>query len=198
MNLPGSRSPRASAVADEPAMQTQTLKALTRRMPTGVAVLTVAHEGTLHAATVSTLCAVSQQPLTISASLRTASLFTHLAVGSGTFAVNILGSRQALLADWFANPKRPSGARQFDLIDWKPEESTGIPLVNGALAHLVCRVTSQVPVGEADSVLVAEVTSGHSGSGRPLINFDGQLYDAEFRDVVRRQGWRDADQPTWD
>ncbi|MFF4226600.1 flavin reductase family protein [Streptomyces sp. L500] len=168
----------------------QLIRDVSRRLVTGVAVLTVAHQDTVHAATVSTACVVSQRPLTMSFSLRRESLMTSLISQSRQFVVNVLTGRQALLADWFANPQRPSGHRQFDLIKWEADPTSGAPVLQDCLARLTCRLTDQIKVGDADTLLIATATDAQAGPGRPLVNFAGHLHDVEFRDVVRRQGWR--------
>ncbi|MFI6055681.1 flavin reductase family protein [Streptomyces violascens] len=168
----------------------QLLRGVSRLLPTGVAVLTAAHQDLVHGATVSTASVLSQRPLRLGVSLRSGSLMTRIIRQSGWFAVNVLSSRQALLADWFANPQRPSGAGQFDLIRSRTDEDTGIPLLQDALAHFVCRLSDQLPLGSSDDLLVAEIDRAGAGAGRPLINFSGELHDVEFHGVRRRQGWR--------
>ncbi|MFI9206032.1 flavin reductase family protein [Streptomyces sp. NPDC053048] len=184
----------ADATTDAEA-EAQLLRSVSRQLPTGIAVLTAAHEGAVHAATVSTVCVVSQRPLTVSVSLRRESFMTRLIAQSGHFMINVLSSRQALLADWFANPQRPAGARQFDLVKWETDPESGLPVLKDRLAQLACRLTGTLAVGDADALLIAPVVSGRAASGRPLINFAGRLHDVEFRDVVRRQGWREPSAP---
>ncbi|HEX4721322.1 MAG TPA: flavin reductase family protein [Pseudonocardiaceae bacterium] len=166
------------------------LKGAARRLTTGVSVLTSAHDGRVHGATVSSASVLSAQPpLMVCAFLRRGSALTELALGSGRFAMNVLSGRQALLADWFANPDRPKGVRQFDLIGWDADPSTGVPLLRDALAQLVCRLADLVPAGDHD-LLLAEVVAGAVGVGNPLVTFDGGLHDVEFHGVTRRRGWR--------
>ena len=187
------RLAEADAAADVEQRVAQELREGSRRLPTGVSVLTAVHGEMVHGATVSTVSVVSQHPLTVCASLRYGSQLARLATASGLFVVNVLSSAQAMLADWFANPQRPPGREQFGLVRWEPQDGTGIPLLNGCLAQLTCRLTTHQPVGQDDGLLLAEVVGGHTGTGRPLVNFDGGLYAAELHDVVRRQGWRPED-----
>lgn len=168
------------------------LRDIARRLTTGVAVLTVLHDGIAHGATVSATSVISQRPLTLCASLRRGSLLAQLACERGQFAVNVLSSRQALVADWFANPRRPSGLRQFDLVGWERDTETGALLLRHALAHLSCRLMDHLPIGADDKLLIAVVVAGRVGVGGPLVNFNGQLHGADFQDVVRRRSWQDA------
>lgn len=183
----------AGTAGEPPGAEDSGLRAVSRRLTTGVSVVTVCHEDLPHGGTVSTVGVVAQRPLTLCASLRRKSFLARLALHSRRIVVNVLSSRQALVADWFANPQRPSGHRQFDMVGWDPDPDTGIPLIRGALAHLACRVVDDLPIGDGDRLLVAEVTAGLAGVGRPLISFDGQLHDAEFHGVIRRRGWRAAE-----
>lgn len=180
----------SSLVQDDTATQARALRGISRRLPTGVAVLTSAHQEAVHGATVSTVSVISQHPLRLGISLRHGSFMSGLIQRSGQLMVNVLSSRQALLADWFANPDRPRGVRQFDLVKTQADEATGIPVLQEALACFSCRLTDHLVLGNSDDLLVTEVLRAEAGPGRPLVNFDGQLHDVEFRGVDRRQGWR--------
>ncbi|HEX5116766.1 MAG TPA: flavin reductase family protein [Pseudonocardiaceae bacterium] len=162
-----------------------------RRLTTGVTVLTVADGQSVHGATVSAVSLVARDPLIVCAGLRTGSVLSGLALDSGRFAVNVLSERQALVADWFANPARPGGREQFALVGWRQHPETGIPLLDNTLAVLLCRVHRHVPAGDHE-LLLGEVDEATVGVGSPLVSFDGALYGAEFRDVARHRGWRNV------
>jgi flavin reductase (DIM6/NTAB) family NADH-FMN oxidoreductase RutF len=183
----------ADASQEDGQRAAQTLRQDARRLPTGVSVLTSGRGPQAHAATVSTVSVVSQRPPTACVSLRYDSLMARLVRDSGLFVVNVLSSGQALLADWFANPQRPPGRDQFALVKWEPQEETGIPMLRGCLAQLSCRLVDHHRVGDGDGLLVAEIAGTRMGNGRPLVSFDGRLYDAELHGVARRQGWRPSE-----
>ncbi|MGW7530528.1 flavin reductase family protein [Streptomyces sp. NPDC054783] len=164
-------------------------RAALRRLATGVSVLTAAHGGAVHGTTVSAVSAVSRDPLLISVCLRTGSAFTRLATTAGCFTANLLTNRQALVADWFANPERPAGEAQFALLDWRSDQLTGAPALDRTLATLSCRVTARHPVGDHD-LLIAEVVDGRAGCGSPLLNLDGRLFAAETRELRERRSDR--------
>ncbi|QLH19362.1 flavin reductase family protein [Streptomyces sp. Rer75] len=171
--------------ATEHDQRLQALRGISRQLPTGVAVITGAYGDAVHGATVSTASVLSQQPLRLGISLRHGSYLTKLVQQRAIFVVNVLSCRQAAVADWFADPERPRGLRQFDYVPWTAHEQTGIPVLDGTLAHITCRLTNVIPLGTSDDLLVAEVLEGHGRNGRPLINFNGQLHDVEFRSVIR-------------
>ncbi|MGC0419075.1 flavin reductase family protein [Embleya sp. AB8] len=167
----------------------QELRVVSRLLPTGIAVLTAIDGESAHGATVSTASVLSQRPLRVGVCLRAGSASTDLVRASGRFVLNVLSSRQALLADWFANPRRPFGLAQFELVRSEPDPEHGIPVLRDALAWFGCSLTELVPLG-GDDLLVAQIRTAHAGSGRPLIGFAGGLHDVEFHGVRRRQGWR--------
>jgi len=163
-----------------PAGSTEGLRFAVRQFASGVAVLTVAHGGRVQGTTVSAMTAVSRQPLLIGACLRPESVFMRLVGDRRRFAVNVLTARQAQLAGWFADPERPSGPAQFGCVDWEPDPFSGAPLISGSLARLGCRLTASIPVGD-HHLLLAEVVSGSTEEGSPLLSFAGRLHDGLLR-----------------
>jgi flavin reductase len=156
-----------------------------RRLASGVTVLTVRHGERLHGTTASAVTAVSREPLLISVCLRRGSAFTDLAAAAGRFTVNVLGSRQALLADHFADPARPAGAAQFALVDRHVDAVTGAPELERCLAWLACRVQARSAAGDHE-ILLGEVLEARPGSGSPLLIYDNRLHGADLLEVARR------------
>jgi flavin reductase (DIM6/NTAB) family NADH-FMN oxidoreductase RutF len=152
-----------------------------------VAVLTIRHSDVVHGTTVSSLTAVSREPLLIAVCLRRRSSFTDLARAGRQFAVNVLGAHQALLAGWFADPGRPAGTAQFDCVRWQPDPVNGAPLIDGSLARFSCSLVNCIPAGD-HHLLLAEVTDGATGDGSPLLHFSGQLHDGALRGLPRGSG----------
>lgn len=167
------------------------------RLATGVTVLTAVDGETLHGTTVSAATLVAREPLIVSAGLRRDSLLTRLAVANGRFAVNVLSSRQGPLAEWFGDPRRPAGRRQFDLVDWAPDPATGLPLLRRCLATVLCRVYDVVPAGDHD-LLLGEVTSARTGIGQPLLSFAGGLHAGDLRGLSRTRGKKPVGTTTLD
>lgn len=89
---------------------------------------------------------------------------------AGRFGVSILGESQLELSHYFARRREslPDGLLRFRA------GATGVPLVEGALAHLECRVVAIHPGGD-HSIFVARVEQANAGAdGPPLIFFGGQ------------------------
>jgi flavin reductase len=162
------------------------------QLASGVAVLTYRDGDDAHGATVSAVTAVSRDPLLIGFCLRRGSRFARLVAATGQrVAVNVLDTRQAMLAKWFADPKRPSGLAQFDGVDCQPDDYSGAPLIKGSLAWLSCRLMTRVGAGD-HYILLAEGMDGILGRGQPLLSFADQLHDTTLRNVPRRSADRDA------
>ncbi|GHF29976.1 monooxygenase [Streptomyces mashuensis] len=145
-----------------------------------VSVLTVCHGGRLHGTTVSTVTAVSREPLLLGACLRAGSVFAELAVAEGRFVVNVLDAGQGELARWFADGSRPTGAEQFAGIAWEADPYASAPLIDGALAHYTCRVFDTPRVGDHD-VLLGQVTRTAVHDGAPLLSYAGGLFAGPHR-----------------
>lgn len=93
----------------------------------------------------------------------------HAISESKTFAVNILDERQGDLAFKFSR----SGADKFKGTDYKFGE-LDVPLLDGVLAHLECRVIKQV-TGGTHGVFIAEVIYADTMEKDPLTYYRGQF-----------------------
>jgi flavin reductase (DIM6/NTAB) family NADH-FMN oxidoreductase RutF len=84
------------------------------------------------------------------------------------FAVNVLASEQHHLSRQFAT----SGADKFDGVILDPAASTEVPVLDGVVAHFVCRRTETVDAGD-HVVLFGEIESYHAEGGEPLVFHSG-------------------------
>jgi flavin reductase (DIM6/NTAB) family NADH-FMN oxidoreductase RutF len=85
--------------------------------------------------------------------------------------VHILGEHQRELAATFAR----SGADRFaPPTSWRagPE---GVPVLDGVLAWMVCRVVARVPAGDHRIVIAEAVVGDPAGGGRPLLYHQGRF-----------------------
>jgi flavin reductase len=160
------------------------LRQAVRRLATGVAVLTVWHGDVAHGTTVSSVAAISRQPLLIGACLRAQSGLTEVIGAARCFAVNVLSARQSALAGWFADPGRPRGLAQFDQHEWEPDSFSGAPWISGSLASLGCHLTTTIPAGD-HNLLLGNVVTARTGEGAPLLHFTGQLHEGMLRVLPR-------------
>lgn len=160
------------------------LRQAVRRLATGVAVVTVWHGDLVHGTTVSSVAALSREPLLLGVCLREKSSITQAIAEAGRFAVNVLSTRQPALAEWFADPGRPRGLAQFDHLEWEPDAFSGAPWISGSLASLGCHLTATVPAGD-HNLLLGKVVTARDGEGGPLLHFAGRLHDGMLRVLPR-------------
>ncbi len=114
---------------------------------TGVTVVTVG--GAIpHAMTANSFTTVSLDPPLVLICIDHSAVMHAALVEAGHFGVSVLGSDQERVARHFANPRRPLGGAQFDLVDWAPGPETGAPLLTGALAHFECEVWRRYEGGD--------------------------------------------------
>jgi flavin reductase (DIM6/NTAB) family NADH-FMN oxidoreductase RutF len=138
------------------------------RFASGVTVVTTKCENNkLHGITVSAFSSLSlEPPLVLICIDKRASVHSYLREGVH-FAVNILAEDQELISRRFASRE----ADRFDKTSFT-EGATGVPLIEGALAAIECRVVNTYPGGD-HTIFVGEVISTTVSEGKPLAYFRG-------------------------
>src|SRR6478609_8722202 len=130
----------------------------------GVVVITTsADDGTPHGMTVSAVSSLSLDPPMLLVCLHSASATQEAVRKSGRFAVNILAEDQGKLAERFA---RPSPTGKFAGVHIR-EGLTGVPVLEGALAVVECRVAEAV-TGGTHRVFLGQVLHAEATEGSPL------------------------------
>jgi flavin reductase (DIM6/NTAB) family NADH-FMN oxidoreductase RutF len=144
-------------------------KALLRRQAAAVAVVTAPGEPPV-GFTATSFTSVSLQPPLVSFCLaRTSSSWPTL-VEAEHVAVHLLSERQQDAAQTFAT----SGIDRFAAYPgWRPGPY-GVPLLDGPIAWLVCRVTDRVTAGDHAIVLAEPLAGQHSQHGAPLLYHMGR------------------------
>ncbi len=138
--------------------------------PTGVTVMTAAlPDGTRVGVTASSFNTVSMDPALIlwSLSLRAPSLAAFRAADH--FAVNVLADGQDGLARQFARASEDKFAGVATR-----QGQTSAPLIDGALAHIECRVAARHPGGDHE-ILLGEIKALSHGKGEPLVFRGGRF-----------------------
>ncbi|MER5928669.1 flavin reductase family protein [Streptomyces sp. NPDC002054] len=152
------------------------LRSVFRQHAAGVAVITaVDAAGRPVGFTATSLNSVSADPPLLSFSVGTGSSSWPALSGSEHLGVHILGEHQRDLAQLFAR----SGADRFGPETAWRAGPHGVPLLDGVLAWLVCRVVARVPAAE-HRVVIAEAVAGDPlgegrGQGRPLLYHQGRF-----------------------
>ncbi|MFG2761260.1 flavin reductase family protein [Streptomyces wuyuanensis] len=146
------------------------LRSVFRRHAAGVAVVT-AHGDRPVGFTATSLSSVAADPPLLSFGIGTASSSWPVVAEAGHVGVHILSEDQRDLAATFAR----RGADRFaPPTRWRtgPE---GVPVLDGVLAWLVCRVVARVPAGDHRVVIAEAVAGDPEGSGRPLLYHQGRF-----------------------
>jgi flavin reductase (DIM6/NTAB) family NADH-FMN oxidoreductase RutF len=139
---------------------------------TGVTVITVDYEGTVHGMTANAFASVSLEPLLILVCVdHKARTHAHLHARK-RFGVNVLAQNQRPISEYYARPtpthpeaEQEAGAR-FDRTEH------GTPVLHGALAYLECRLHSAQDAGD-HTIFIAEVEDVVVREGDPLLYFRG-------------------------
>ncbi|HKT00054.1 MAG TPA: flavin reductase family protein [Rugosimonospora sp.] len=119
--------------------------------------------------TATSFTSVSLHPPLVSFCLNHASSSWPAVAMAGHLAVHLLAAHQQELARTFAT----SGIDRFAGPTRWQAGPHGVPLLDGALAVLVCRVVQRVDAGDHAVVLAAPLHTRHLGTGNPLIYHQG-------------------------
>ncbi|MDI2132951.1 flavin reductase family protein [Yinghuangia seranimata] len=142
------------------------LRATLGRFATGVTVVTTTHRGTPVGVTIGSFTSLSLDPPLVLWCLRETSASRPAFTAATHFAVNVLGAHQRDVAERFAG----RGDR-FHGTATRPGPY-GVPLLDGAVAILMCRRRRVLPGGD-HVVLIGAVLTFHSTPGPALIFHDG-------------------------
>ncbi|MFV0375002.1 flavin reductase [Microbacterium sp.] len=158
----------------------------------GVTVITTVDDGVLYGTTASAVSSLSMDPPMMLMCLNRSST-THDAVQrSGAYGISILTAEQGQLARQFGR----KGGDKFAGVDYHLSEY-GVPLLDGALATIVCAV-DETAVGGTHTVFLGKVVEADATGGEPLAYYRGTFgrlvrgqekaaYDATRDWVLRRR-----------
>ncbi|WP_431041102.1 flavin reductase family protein [Streptomyces sp. P1-3] len=141
-----------------------------RRHAAGVAVITARGSGPV-GFTATSLTSVAAEPPLLSFGVGNGSSCWPVLAEAGHVGVHILGEDQRELAATFAR----SGADRFAPPTRWRSGPADVPLLDGVLAWLVCRVAARIPAGDHHVVIAEAVAGDPSGSGRPLLYHQGRF-----------------------
>ncbi|KUJ68176.1 flavin reductase [Streptomyces albus subsp. albus] len=146
------------------------LRSVFRRHAAGVAVITAQHTRPV-GFTATSLSSVAAEPPLLSFGVGTGSSSWPAISEAEHIGVHILGEHQRELAATFAR----SGADRFaPPTSWRSGPH-GVPVIDGVLAWLVCRVVARIPAGDHRVVIAEAVAGDPSGTGRPLLYHQGRF-----------------------
>jgi flavin reductase len=141
---------------------------------TGVTVVTVAGPEP-HGMTANSFTSVSLDPPLVLVCVDRQAVMHERLQNTGTFAVSILSCAQEHVARHFADRLRPAGLAQFDTVGWRAGPATGAPLIDGALAHLECRLWGTYDGGD-HTIFTGELVDLHRhGDEDPVLFLQGRF-----------------------
>ena len=137
------------------------------RFASGITVVTTRHNGHTHGMTANGFMSVSLEPPLVVVSLANTCRLHALLPESGRYGVSVLSESQEPLSRHFAaQGTRMTGDIPFV---WHDE----IPLLAGALTHLVCTVVDSHAAGD-HTLYVGRVEHLDYSNGAPLVFYTGE------------------------
>jgi flavin reductase (DIM6/NTAB) family NADH-FMN oxidoreductase RutF len=139
---------------------------------TGVTVLTVERAPRrVHGMTANSVTSVSLDPLLLLICVAQQANFLPLVKREKRFGVNVLKEDQQAISKYFAQTEENAEveAKLGIRYRWTP---SGIPLLEGALAHVACIVVASYIAGD-HTIFLGEVESVEVFNGEPLLYFRG-------------------------
>jgi flavin reductase (DIM6/NTAB) family NADH-FMN oxidoreductase RutF len=146
------------------------LRAVMRRFPTGVAVVTVEAGGRQVGLTVGSLMTLSLEPPLLGVAVSRQAALHELMREADIFAVSLLAAGQEAVAQHFARGVPPIA--MWSGIDLVPDESP--PLLAGAVGWVRCRIDSETAAG-THTLFIGSVEAAVPGTaGPPLVRLEGE------------------------
>jgi flavin reductase (DIM6/NTAB) family NADH-FMN oxidoreductase RutF len=141
-------------------------KAAMSHFASGVTVVTTELDGTPYGMTVASFASLSLHPPLVLICIEK-SVKSHDAIAAAKkFGVSILAHEQAEISGRFATKKIED---KFAGVAVRRGE-LGLPLIEGAITTLECRVHDQLPGGD-HSIFVGEVIEAGTSDGAPLVYY---------------------------
>ena len=148
-------------------IDSDTFRSVMGRFATGVSVLTTRHGDVDHGMTVSAFSSLSLDPPLVLACIGHDATIAGSIAAAAHFGVSVLAEDQEPLSRRFADPD----ADRFDGVALL-RGALGVALVDGAIAHLQCRIVARHDGGD-HTIVVGEVLVASTIDRRPLVHFRG-------------------------
>jgi 3-hydroxy-9,10-secoandrosta-1,3,5(10)-triene-9,17-dione monooxygenase reductase component len=128
--------------------------------------------------TANAVSSLSLEPLLMLVCFDNASRTLPVVRATGRFGVNVLGRDQHELAKLFASKRHER--RKFDTV--AHELRTGVPVIDDALAWIVCELTESHAGGDHAIGIGAVLEMGHRGEeSEPLVWYRGRYTTVSHR-----------------
>ncbi len=146
----------------------QRFRAVMGHFTTGVTVVTANSKAGPVGMTANAVCSLSLDPLLLLVCFANEARTLPLVRDTGRFGVNVLAAGQEELARLFAT-KLPE-EEKFAGVPHTMHD--GIPVIEGALAWVGCRLEQLIPGGD-HTIGIGAVEAAEAGHGEPLLWFRG-------------------------
>lgn len=148
-----------------PAIDAREFRQTMGRFASGVTVVTTHGDEGVHAMTANGFLSVSLDPPLVLVSLGRNTRMSALLDDTGHYGVSVLAEHQEVYSRYFAGQPTSKVRPEFGSVH-------GIPLLNGALARIGCRVTERVEAGD-HLLYVGRVEFLDHTEGDPLVFYAG-------------------------
>jgi 3-hydroxy-9,10-secoandrosta-1,3,5(10)-triene-9,17-dione monooxygenase reductase component len=156
-----------SSISRGTAMNSKHFRSVMGAFATGVAIVATEWKGELFGATINSLTSVSLEPCMVLVCTSEGSTTGTAIRKRQLFSVNILGQHQSDLSARFTGTQKS----RFEEIA-VAFSADGLPLLQGAAAHMCCRVSAVHKAGDHD-IILGEVLSGEEIACTPLVFHKG-------------------------
>jgi flavin reductase (DIM6/NTAB) family NADH-FMN oxidoreductase RutF len=146
------------------------------RFVSGVTIVTTAEselDDSVHGMTANAFTSVSLDPPLVLVSIANRAKMNEKIAATGRYGVSILAGDQEPLSLHFAGATSREDLVRFT---WRQ----GVPLLEGALVHLSCKVTDSHPAGD-HTLHVGQVEELWYDDGRPLVFYTGSFRALELQ-----------------
>lgn len=151
------------------------------RFTTGVTVITIAHEEHVHGMTANAFMSVSLNPPLVLISIAHHAQMYKLLSPESRYGVSILSDDQEGLSRHF-------GGRPMDRLEISFVQERGVPLLKGAIAHIVARVVDVHQAGD-HTLFIGEVEYLQEHHGNPLLFYAASYGQLTNRHPAELLGW---------
>ena len=150
---------------------------------TGVTIITVDLEGTVHGMTANAFASVSLDPMLVLVCVdHSTRTHAHLHAKK-RFGINVLAEHQRPISEYYARTERSHENAEAEAGARFDRTRHGTPMLHGSLVYLECRLHSSEVAGD-HTIFIAEVEDVITREGNPLLFFGGK-YRKVGDDIAR-------------
>ncbi|MFQ5866230.1 MAG: flavin reductase family protein [bacterium] len=144
------------------------------RFATGVAIITVKTKEGVHGLTVNAFTSVSLEPPLVLICIQKNGISHACIVKADSFVVNLLSEEQIDLANRFADSELSSHER-FKNVSYR-NSAQGVPILDGNLGHLECRIVNQFEGGD-HTIFLGQVEKAEVAEEKsPLLFYNSRYF----------------------